>query len=61
MVSKEADLAGKVGAHTILPLLSNLHARVDVSIPSDLECSKVSEDKELVDVHEWFSSFVCCL
>jgi hypothetical protein len=61
MASKEVDLVGKVGAHTILPLLGNLHACINASIPLDSEYSKVLEDKELVDVHEWFSSFVCCL
>jgi len=52
MTGKEADLVGEVGAYTICCLPGDLHAHVDVSIPSDSERGKVLEGKEFFDVHE---------
>ena len=61
VTSKEVDLAGKVTAHTILPLHGNLHACSDVSKPSYAEHSEVPEYQELVYFHEWIMLFVCGL
>ena len=58
MTCKKSNLAGKVGAHTVCPLLGNLHACSDASIPLELECSEILEDKELIYVLGWFILFV---